>query len=136
MKKLELLVSFSDCDPAGVMFFANYFRLAHFAYETLSKKYDAYDSIFNDEISIFPIVKAEAKYKKITRAGEKIVIKVAVAEIKEYLFKLQFEFYSEDEKELRAIVETCHFCVDKRNFEKIKIPQKVESFLSQFLNKT
>jgi|YNPMSStandDraft_2_1061718.scaffolds.fasta_scaffold00409_17 YbgC/YbaW family acyl-CoA thioester hydrolase len=129
MVEIDFQVNFSDCDPAGVMYFANYFKLAHQAYEIAAKKFEAYDEIFFNSNLIFPIVKAEAQYKRMIKAGDIIAIKLFAKEIRENFYKLNFEFYSQNTKELKAIVETLHFCVDKKELKRKQLPETIEHFI-------
>ena len=63
------------------------------------------------------------------KAGDNISIKIVAKEIRENFYKLNFDFYCQDTKELKAIVETLHFCVDKKELKRTQLPETIEHFI-------
>ena len=111
MFKSEIKISFYDCDPAGILFYANLFKFAHKNYEALIENFKLSSNYFNDDNFVVPIIHTEGNYFIHMKPGDKIEV-------------LTYKFLNKDCK-LCADVKTVHVFVDKKSFEKINIPAEI-----------
>lgn len=70
--EIEQFVSFSDADPAGIVFFANIFNYAHKALELFKASQKSWDGWFNDPKVGWPLRHAEAEFFAPIRVGRYI----------------------------------------------------------------
>lgn len=120
-------ISFSDCDPAGIMFFSRAFEKAHNAYEKFLFE-NGLGSYFGAGEVVIPILNANSDFKKPLWAGEEIMVNVTLVEKKESAFSLLFTILK-NTGEIAAIVKTVHLCVMKENFVKCDIPDDLTDAL-------
>ena len=113
-------IEFGMCDAAGILFFANIFKLMHSVYEEFIISGKLENNYFNHNYIAVPLVNATADYYKPIDMHEIIDVQVLVENIGDSSFKLKTEFYSK-KKELKAVVKTTHVFIDKRNMKKRKI---------------
>ena len=124
MFKSEIKISFYDCDPAGILFYANLFKFAHKNYEALIENFKLSSNYFNDDNFVVPIIHTEGNYFIHMKPGDKIEVLTNVTEIRDSSFELTYKFLNKDCK-LCADVKTVHVFVDKKSFEKINIPAEI-----------
>lgn len=123
-------VKLHDSDAAGVVFFANLFRIAHDVYEQFLKQMGyRFSERFAAGDFIIPIAHAEADYLHPLRVGDTVEIAASVTEIGERSFALQFRFTAEDGR-LLARVKTVHVAVDGRTFRPTPFPEEFKKRLS------
>jgi 4-hydroxybenzoyl-CoA thioesterase len=80
---VERYVRFAHCDPAGIIFYPQYFVLAHDSKEDWFRagvRYPFEDMITRDRRG-FPIVKLDAEFARASRLGEKISFEIAVRRV-------------------------------------------------------
>ena len=123
MFNTKIRINFYDCDPAGILFFANLFKFAHTAYEQMMESFKMSINFFDDDKDVLPILAADSKFIKPIKAGDNIEISISVTVLKKSSFELSYSFKNEDE--LFAEVKTVHVCVDKSEFSKIEIPAEL-----------
>lgn len=124
-------LSFYDCDPAGIIFYASLLKIAHTAYEKFLTQIIPNRNFFFDEELVLPIVHCEADYYKPLKAFDEIDVSVLVREVKDNSFELNYKF--EIDKKLYAEAKTVHVCVDKKKFEKTNLPNQLKSKLNEKL---
>lgn len=122
-------VGFFDADPAGIMFFANIFRMAHAAYEeVLNSKIPDRNYFLDDELAI-PIVHSEADYFLPLKPGDVVTPEVSPTVIKESSFELTFTFRNKAGS-VCARVRTVHVVVDKNSWTRVTIPADLMNCLA------
>lgn len=124
MFKKEIKINFYDCDPAGILFYANLFKFAHKIYEDLIEGFGLKDGYFDNENFIVPIIHTDANYLIPMKPGDEIEVSVNVSQIRNSSFELTYNFLNKESK-LCADVKTVHVFVDKKSFEKITIPAEI-----------
>ena len=124
MFKEKIKISFYDCDPAGILFYANLFKFAHKAYEALISSFDLPINYFENNEYVVPIIHAEGDYYIPMKPGVEINVSVEVTQIRKSSFELSYKFINNNSK-VCAEVKTVHVFVDKKSFEKISIPVQV-----------
>ncbi|MCU7494676.1 MAG: acyl-CoA thioesterase [Ignavibacteria bacterium] len=128
MFRTEVTVNFFDCDPAGIMFFGNIFKIAHAAYEEMLKKGNLKRDYFNDSRFAIPILHSEADFLKAIMPGERVEAEVNVSLLKESSFELSYEVLNK-KGEVLARVKTVHVTVNRQTWEKAPLPGDLKDYL-------
>jgi YbgC/YbaW family acyl-CoA thioester hydrolase len=124
--KTEIMVH--DTDAAGIVFFANYFRIAHTAYEALMKSIGwGLDTIINQADFLLPVVHAEADYQKALSLGDEVTISLAT-DIRKSSFVISYRF-SDSKGNAIAALTTVHASISKKTKKKIPMPEGVKKAL-------
>lgn len=124
----DIRVSFSDADPAGIMFFANAYRFAHQAYEAMMENFsDPADYFFSEKFAV-PILHSESDYLRPVFPNTIIRIEITVREIRQSSFELDYLIRNKKGEECVKI-RTVHVVVDKKDWRKIDIPDQLREFL-------
>jgi YbgC/YbaW family acyl-CoA thioester hydrolase len=130
MDDLELQVSFSDIDSAGVIYFANAFTFAHKAYENwvICQEF-GWTNWFQNPNWAVPIVDAQAQYKKPIFGGQRIKIRFSITEIQNSSFISTSQIVDLNNRTELALIKLVHVFMSKETKNKIKIPTEVEKAL-------
>lgn len=124
MYKNDYIVKLPDTDAAGILFFANYLKLAHEAYESFMEEIGFSLRYIIDESDIFILIAhTEADYKSSLRLEDRYSIGITVSKIGKTSFDLTYRFVS-DKKEV-AIVKTIHVVTDKESGRPLRLPRKL-----------
>lgn len=122
-------LSFYDCDPAGIIFFASLLKIAHSAYEKFLADISPNRNFFFDNELVLPIIHCEADYQKPLKAFDEMVISIVAADVRDNSFELNYEFKVDGD--LYAEAKTVHVCVDKTKFEKTSLPDQLKVKLNE-----
>lgn len=117
-------IHFADTDAAGVVFFANFLRICHEAYEeSLVASGIELKTFFAENAVIVPIVKSEASYLRPLFCGDKLRVTVTPAPVSETSFEISFLMTKEGliEKAV-ARVRTEHVCTSPGKRERAPLP--------------
>jgi 1,4-dihydroxy-2-naphthoyl-CoA hydrolase len=125
----EYKIKFSQCDPGGILYFAELFDMAHWAYEDMLNESLKEINYFEHSQIAIPLVHAEADYLKPIRLHQNIAVKIKVDELKSTSFSLLTEFL-DSSGIIAAKVKTVHVCVKKDVYEKTDIPEDLRKVLS------
>ncbi len=121
-----------DTDAAGILFFGNYFRLAHDAYEAFMESLGFDLGRILRETDFRPLIAhAEADYKKPLPLGERVTIELTVAKIGQTSFHLRYSLKDSCD-EVAATLETVHVAIDKKSGNKIPLPDELREKLVGF----
>lgn len=137
MKPVELFIHFDDADPAKIVFFGNYYRLAHRAMELSLPQWGLrWDDFFRRPDVGFPVRHSEAEYFRPTRPGQPIYVTVYPERIGEssITFRSEFREGPEVSSPLCAMVRIVHVSVDFASRQKAKLPQSLTEALQAFLS--
>ncbi len=119
-----------DTDAAGILFFANQFRLVEEAYEAFLEENGIQIKDFLDRSSfIVPIVHADSDFLRPLRAGDKIEIEIDLMKKGSSSFTLAHRIFKSD-RTLCGKGSTVHVCVSSKTFKKIPIPEHITKILS------
>jgi YbgC/YbaW family acyl-CoA thioester hydrolase len=130
MNKIKSRIHFYDCDPAGIIFFANIYKIAHDALEELFLlKYIDFNK-YKD--FTMPIVHSEADYKYPLRFNDEVEISMFLEDIGEHSFCFVYEIYNITAQKLSAIVKVRHVLVEKKTFQKVQLFDELKEILSLF----
>lgn len=123
-----------DADPAGVLFFANQFRLVHDAYQAfLREKGMPLGDILHTAPFALPVVHAQTDYNIPLRVSDRVTIKLKLKHKGNSSFTIGHGIYKTGKKDqiLAGSGETVHVSIDKKSGQKIPLPQEVVDILSQ-----
>jgi YbgC/YbaW family acyl-CoA thioester hydrolase len=127
------IIEFGMCDSAGVLYFANIFRLMHSAYEEFIISSDLDNNYFEHETFLIPLVNVNADYKQPIELHEVVDVNITVENIGDSSFKLKTEFY-DFENNLKVSVNTTHVFIDKTDLKKRSIPEEFLKLLNEHKN--
>ena len=113
-------ITFSETDPGGIVFFAEFFKIAHITYERFFDSLDLDRNYFLDEKFIIPIVHSNADYVSPVKFGDELNCELMVGEIGKTSFELKYTLYNKDL--IAAKILTKHVVVLKNEFKKSSIP--------------
>jgi acyl-CoA thioesterase FadM len=121
-------VKLADTDAAGLLFFANLFKLAHDAYESFMTSTGlGLNQIIQNMDYLLPIVHAEADYKSPLRLGNRFRIFLKSA-VQNHSFVLTACF-RDLSGEIAAEVRTVHVAVSKVTGKKIPLSEQLRKGL-------
>ncbi len=122
---------FRQADPAGIMFFAEAFQLAHDTYEEFLEYLGfSYQEWFTNPEWAVPIRTTEADYRRPMVPPHLYEIEVAVEDIGETSMALRYSFLREGE--LHAEVRLVHVFINKERHQKMAIPSRVRHALETY----
>jgi len=125
-----MTVSFDDADGEGIVFFGNYFRLAHRALEQhLPQLGIPWPEWFANKDWGVPLRHVEADYLQPLRPGDQFRVVVQVAELGESSVHFAFDFLDASGKSA-ARVKTSHVFVGRSTFKKVPVPESVRAILA------
>jgi 1,4-dihydroxy-2-naphthoyl-CoA hydrolase len=128
----KLAAQVHDTDAAGVIYFANFYRMAHTAYEAFMESIGFSIRYFLDEAACLPlIVHSQADYKKPIRTGDKLVIELAVEKVGHSSYGLAYRI-KDHNNELVADLKTVHVTVSKKTSAKMPLPADFKERLLEF----
>jgi len=122
-------VPFHLADPVGVLFFGNFFQVAHSVYEEWAHATPGiWSSWFGGKATGYPLRHCEADYFNFLKVGEEYEIRVRCASMTESTFILETEFWSANQ--LHARLRTVHTAVDFSTQSKSTISPVLRKFFS------
>jgi len=120
-----------DTDAAGIIFFANQFKIIHDAYEDLLEEHGwSFQRMLKKTGYFLPIVHAESDYKTSLFVGDKIVVAIKVGHIGNTSFS--FEYTLKRGKTLVGTAKTVHVTIDQKTRKKIPLPSAMRKALEQY----
>ena len=122
-------IKFSQCDPAGILFFARIFEITHDLYEEWIHQIDiSYQDWFQSKDWAIPIRRCEANYLKPMFAGQTYEIQLQAERLGKTSFTLKW-IYKKEEK-VHCEVLTTHVFLNKKTQQSMKIPDKFRKNLN------
>jgi YbgC/YbaW family acyl-CoA thioester hydrolase len=132
-KPIEMTVSFDDADGENIVFFGNYFRLAHRALEQwLPQVGIPWSEWFKNKEWGVPLRHVEADYLQPMRPGDRFSVNIRVAELGDSSVHFDYDFRGSDNKSV-ARVKTSHVFVERGSFKKVPVPDNVRTVLARDL---
>lgn len=125
-------VTFSETDPGGILFFAEYFKIAHIIYERFFDSLKLDRNYFIDDTFGLPIVHSHADYNSPVKFGDELDCTVYVGNIGESSFELKYQMKNKDA--FAAKILTKHVVVLKNGFKKAPIPEALLNRLKENQN--
>jgi len=120
-----------DTDAAGIIFFANQFKIIHDAYEDLLEKFGwSFQTMLHGTDYFLPIVHAESDYMAPVLVGDKIAISIKVGHIGKTSFS--FEYSLKRGITLVGTAKTVHVTINQKTRQKIPLPSALRRALEQY----
>jgi len=120
-----------DTDAAGIIFFANQFKLIHDAYEDLLEEYGwSFEKMLKKTNYFLPIVHAESDYLTSVFVGDKITIAIKVGHIGNTSFS--FEYTLKRGKTLIGRAKTVHVTINQKTRKKMPLPPTMRRALERY----
>ncbi len=125
----KIQITYDLADPAGILFFANTFKVAHSHIEHLAKNnWNLWSDWFNSETIGVPIRHAECNYLKPMFVGKEYQLKLSVKKIGDHSVNFIVDFLN-SQGDVHAQVQSSHVFIDKKTKSKCKIPSKIRDLL-------
>ena len=131
MFDVRIQTSWADADPAGVVFFPNFFKFVEQADEELFRSRGVERQGIMEQHQVwFPRVEAFSKYVAPIRCGEAIRVKLVPGLKGEKTVRLDFEILSDITGAKLAHGYVTMVCVDRVHFKSTSIPDPVRLIYS------
>lgn len=130
----KVRVYWADCDPAGILYYGNFFRFFEFAEEELFSSLGYPRPEFMQENHMgFPRVETWARFRKPARQGDLIEVTGWIAERSEKSLLYRFEIRRDGDPELAAEGSYRVVSVSRPQFLPIPMPEKALELLRDYL---
>ncbi len=126
----NILIHFGLTDPQGILYFARLQELSHQLIEEFmaQTKLGWRGWFANPEFAV-PIVHAESDFHSPMRAGQNFMAALLLEKKGESSITFTVQYNEVGTQKICASTRTVHVFVDKKNFQKIQIPELVQSLL-------
>ncbi|NJL61662.1 MAG: acyl-CoA thioesterase [Methylacidiphilales bacterium] len=127
-------VRFQDTDAAGVVYFANIFKICHEAYEESldTSGINIKDFFLNPKIA-YPIVHANVDFFKPLFCGDKLEVRLIAQKIANEKFEIIYEIFRDDLIVSKAL--TRHVCIEVVSRKKREIPDILNQWIQTLISK-
>jgi len=128
--KLRFTVAFDEADGEGIVFFGNYFRLAHRAFEAwLPQRGFTWEEWFRNPEFGVPLVHVESDYLRPLRPGDAYDVEIQTQKVGESSVEFGYALTAPDGTPL-ANLKTVHVFVTRAGgMRKIPIPAGIKARL-------
>ncbi len=124
-------VKLHQTDAAGLLFFGNYFTLAHDAYQQFVEESGfSFATILNETEFLAPIVHAEGDYNAPLFVGDKVTIHVRAENIGTTSFTLGYTLVGAAGENIAKIA-TVHVWVSRSDMQKRPLPDWLKEALEK-----
>lgn len=130
--KTEMKIHFNDADPAGMAFSGGLFTKIHQCYENFIEALgeDPQEFFLKPEV-IYPLRHFEGEYFRPLLPLQTYDIEIGSLKISQSSFTLQYDVKKDDQ--ILAQFRSTHVAVQKTDFSKINLPEKLKSNLEKFV---
>jgi len=133
MFEYQTTIQLHNTDAAGIMFFANYFKLAHDAYEAFLESIGFSIRDMLDKLDfLLVIVHAEADFKVPYRLGEQINITIYLEKVSNSSLVFQYDFLNSNQ-EKTGYAKTVHVSINKKTNQKQILPESLRLALDKIM---
>ena len=125
-------VRFSHCDPAGIIFYPQYFVLAHDCKEDWFREGVGYpfENMVTRDRRGFPIVKLDAQFMQASRLGEELTFEITVHGVGATSLKLDYRCRMGKEERMKMHSTLVHIDLDAG--KPVPIPDDLRERLLRF----
>lgn len=129
----ELKVRFGELDPAGIVYYPNFFHYFHVAFEEFfGGTHGVPYSTWTQERRIgFPTVHTEADFEKPCQYGDDLGVAVTVPRLGRRSLDFRFEVRTHD-GEPRAWARNTKVCVDMDTWQPREIPEDLRAVFEKY----
>lgn len=119
----ERRIRFSDCDPAGIVFYPQYFVLFNGAMEDWVDSLGVgFATLIGPRRTGMPSVRLEADFHAISRFGDTVLLQLQVERVGEKSLTLQWRCVAKDSGELRMALKQVVVTTSLDTHQAIPIP--------------
>ena len=128
MLEVRLQTYWADSDPAGIVYFAHFFRLVEQAEEELFLKTGTNRQKLLDEYQVWlPRVEAHVNYFHPIKTGAAVRIQFIPKLIREKTVRLDFTLLADENSERLAEGYVTIVCVDQTSFKATPVPTPIRA---------
>lgn len=126
-------IRFSDCDPAGIVFYPQYFVLFN---DLLEEWIDSLlpggfaGCVLGSRVGM-PTVRLEANFKQISRMGDDVALVLSVARVGDRSFELHFECQGAADGSVRMAAKQTLVTTSLETHRSIQIPAQLREAFSR-----
>jgi len=133
MYTIKSAIRLPDTDAAGILFFGNYFKLAHDVYESFLDTVDfPLSYVLSHADVLLLIAHAECDYKTSLKLGDKYIVNLRVEKIGRTSFILNYQFTNDSDDPV-ATTRTVHVAVDKKSNKPVALPASLCEKLKEYV---
>ena len=126
MFETRLQTYWDDADPAGLVYFANFFRFAEYAETELFRSAGTERMKMYEECSIWmPRVETFAKFRKPIYAEEAVFVRIGARFVGEKTVRMEFEVLSVKDREQLAEGYVTAVCIDRKSYKARPLPPEM-----------
>ncbi|HEG44657.1 MAG TPA: acyl-CoA thioesterase [Phycisphaerales bacterium] len=129
MYKFQTKICMHQTDAGGVVFFSNYFVLAHLCYEAWLDENISIADIIAEKNLLMPIVHAGADYRQSLCLSEDISIEMTPGKTTRTTFQLDYSIFNAD-GDIAAEITTIHACLDETKRKSTRLPEFLKEMLT------
>lgn len=124
-------IKLHDTDAAGILFFANQFKIVHDLYQRFLDEigFPLQERFATGDFSL-PIVRAEADFFAPLTVGDTLEVSLRVAAVGESSFTLEYEITDLDGRQVGS-AKTIHVTVNPKTRSKIRLPELFRARLEE-----
>lgn len=131
MFRTRTIVQLHDTDAAGLLFFANQFKMAHDCYQALLESGElGFSRILAELDYLLPIVHAEADFNSPMHVGQSLAVEARAVRIGKTSFTLAYSLKDGRGTEV-GTVQTVHVCMSKATRKSMTLPDDLRELLTQ-----
>ena len=131
MREVKLQTYWADSDPAGIVYFAHFFRFIEQAEEELYLQTGSKRQTLLDKYSVWmPRVEAHVNFVSPIRNGHAILIRMDPQFKGEKTIRFEFEIFDHETSNRLAAGYMTTVCVDRAKFKATRIPEEIRSALN------
>jgi acyl-CoA thioester hydrolase len=128
----RLQTYWDDADPAGRLYFANFFRFVEYAETELFRSAGAERMQLYDEFDVWmPRVESFARFEKPIMAEEAIRVSLRTQFKGEKTVRIDFEILSNEERTLLATGYLVAVCIDRKSQKSRPLPARMREILAR-----
>lgn len=132
-RSAQYQVAFDDTDAGGIVFFGNYFRIAHRALEAYVPSIGIpWPDWFSGKLALVPLRHAGAEYFHPLFAGETYTVKIQVAHLGTSSVTFSYEIFN-GKDQLTTKLTTTHVFINRETKQKFPIPPELKGKLERQL---
>lgn len=131
MAEIKLQTYWSDCDPAGIVYFGNFFRIIEHAEEEIFLQAGKSRQRMLDDCDVWlPRVETHANFVSPIRVGSAIRVRIDPLFKGDKAVRYDFEIVDDETGKRLASGYMTAVCVDRAAFKAAPIPREIVDLLS------
>ncbi|MDG5788845.1 thioesterase family protein [Evansella sp. AB-P1] len=135
MKQMEyeLKVHFGDTDPAGIVFYPNYYRwMDQSTHHYFTKIGFPTSKLINEDGIGIPIVEAKCQFKAPLLFDDMAVVRSAIVEVRNKVFTIEHQFFREEKKVAEGYEIRAWCDISQKRPKAMPITNDVRNAIDQF----